>query len=95
MPEMLFRVRWPDGEIEDCYSPSTIVGEHLAAGTEYPIAEFHARARAALESANARVRVRFGMGCSQALRQIQEIDRRVGLFADMPDATVRVESFHP
>lgn len=95
MPEMLFRVRWPDGETEDCYSPSTVVREHFAAGTDYPLADFHAKARAALEAANARVRARFGMGCSQALQQMLAIEARVAGFADMPDATVRVESFHP
>ncbi len=93
MPEMSFRVRWPDGEIEDCYSPSTVIREHLEAGADYPLGEFHAKARAALEAANARVRARFGMGCSQALRQLQMIDGRVASFADMPGAMVRVEGF--
>ncbi len=95
MPEMTFRIRWPDGEVEDCYSPSTIVTDHLAPQTEYPLADFHARATAALEAANARVRARFGMGCAHALNQLSEIDRRVAGFAATPGATVRVESFHP
>lgn len=94
MPETTFRIRWPDGEVEDCYSPSTIVTQHLSSATDYPLAEFHARATRALESANARVRARFGMGCAHALHQLAEIDRKVALFAATPAATVRVESFH-
>lgn len=95
MPEMTFRVRWPDGDVEDCYSPSTIVTEHFDPGTDYALADFHARAQAALEAANARVRARFGMGCAQAINQLAEIDRRVAAFNETPDAMVRVESFHP
>lgn len=95
MPEMTFRVRWPDGEVAECYSPSTVVSEHLAAGSDYALADFHARATAALQAANARVRARFGMGCAHAINQLAEIDRRVAQHAATPDATVRVESFHP
>jgi uncharacterized repeat protein (TIGR04042 family) len=95
MPEMTFRVRWPDGEVDDCYSPSTVIREHLTPGVDYPLAEFHARARSALEAANARVRARFGMGCSGAINQLLEIDRRIASFSATPDATVRVESFLP
>lgn len=95
MPEMSFRVRWPDGEEELCYSPSTIIRDHLSPCTDYSLADFHARATAALEAANGRVRARFGMGCAQALNQLAAIDRRVATFAATPDAIVRVESFHP
>ncbi|WP_420146120.1 MSMEG_0570 family nitrogen starvation response protein [Sphingobium sp.] len=95
MPEMTFRICWPDGVEEDCYSPSTVIREHFTPGTDYPIADFHALATTALEAANARVRARFGMGCAQAMNQIAQIDRRVSQFADTPGATVRVQSFQP
>ena len=36
MPETLFRIRWPDGEAETCYSPFTVIKDHLAAGQTYP-----------------------------------------------------------
>ena len=95
MPEMRFHIRWPDGREESCYSPSTIVAEHLAAGTDYPLADFVARATAALDAASERVRARFGMGCAQAMNQAAAIRRAAREFADWPGATVRVERFEP
>lgn len=95
MPEMRFRVRWPDGSLEDCYSPSTIVTQHLRTGYDYPLDRFVAQARDALEAANGRVRARFGMGCAQAVNQLAAIERTAATFADTPGAVVRVEGFEP
>jgi len=33
MPEIYFRVRWPHGEIQRCYSPSTVIEEFSSSGT--------------------------------------------------------------
>ena len=93
MPEMCFRIRWPDGRIEQCYSPSTIITDHLQAQTDYPLATFVEKACAGLAAANGRVRARFGMGCAQAINQIAAIKHSAAAFADTPDATVRVEDF--
>ena len=30
MPEMRFRIRWPDGSTESCYSPSLVVKDFLS-----------------------------------------------------------------
>jgi len=48
MPEMFFHVRWPDGATQRCYSPSTVVADYFTAGTEYDLADFVDRSRAAL-----------------------------------------------
>lgn len=93
MPEMLFHIRWPDGRQEACYSPSTIVAEHLAAGADYPLAEFVARSNTALAAASERVRARFGMGCARAVNQAASIQQSATSFTDHPDAVVRVERF--
>jgi uncharacterized repeat protein (TIGR04042 family) len=90
---MRFRVTWPDGCTEQCYSPSTIVTEHFEPGAVYPLDQFVELARVALEAANSRVRARFGMGCGQAMNQIIMIERTAARFAEMPGATVRVEGF--
>ncbi|NOW47746.1 putative repeat protein (TIGR04042 family) [Novosphingobium sp. SG751A] len=95
MPETRFRIRWPDGAVEECYSPSTIIRDHLNAGDAYPVARFAELALAGLQAANARVRARFGMGCSQALIQMAAIRAAAIRFAGHPEALVHVEAFLP
>ena len=36
MPEMHFQIRWPDGQVDTCYSPSLVVREHLAGRRQLP-----------------------------------------------------------
>ena len=54
MPEMRFRIRWPDGTAETCYSPSLVIREHLSVGETYDVAEFMRRSRTALTIASDR-----------------------------------------
>lgn len=75
MPEMRFIVRWPDGSQTACYSPSLVMEEHLAVGARYPLDEFVRTSAAALAVASKRVAARYGMPCSRALAQIEEIRR--------------------
>jgi len=93
MPEMRFVVRWPDGQVERCYSPSTIVAERLTAETDYPLADFVRAATAALEEASERVRARYGMGCGHAMHQADQIREAGRRFAGIPGATVHIERF--
>jgi len=74
MPEMHFRVRWPDGKIEDCYSPSYVIEEHLTPATSYPVPDFLERVRTALTIASDRVLARYGFECSSALDQLRAIE---------------------
>ena len=93
MPEMRFHLRWPDGTTAACYSPSLVVEEHLQPGACYPLAEFVARSREALQAASARVRAKYGFPCARALRQLEEIERRAASFAGAADAVVAVLGF--
>ena len=88
MPETTFRIRWPDGREEACYSPSTIVREHLDAGRTYPLAEFLNLARTALRKASDRVGARYGHPCSAAAAQLASIEATARRFDGHPDATV-------
>lgn len=92
MPEVLFRVRWPDSSVERCYSPSTVVEEFFSAGGSYPVAEFVDRSREALKVASERVREIYGFGCGQAVVQLEEIERTAATFT-AEDASVVVEGF--
>jgi uncharacterized repeat protein (TIGR04042 family) len=88
MPVTHFVVRWPDGEEERCYSPSSIVREYLHPG-EYPLDVFLSHTHNALSAASERVREKFGYACSSALDQWAEIERRAEPFLAQ-DAQVTV-----
>jgi uncharacterized repeat protein (TIGR04042 family) len=74
MPEVIFRICWPDGTEERCYSPSTIIRDHFAAGESYQLDEFVARARAGLHAASDRVAAKYGHPCSNAMNQLARIE---------------------
>jgi uncharacterized repeat protein (TIGR04042 family) len=91
---MHFVVEWPDGERDNCYSPSYIIEEHLAVGEEYEAPEFLKRVTAALHIASERVRERYGFACSSALDQLAALEARVGALSGSPPAgRVKVVSF--
>ncbi|WP_183390017.1 MSMEG_0570 family nitrogen starvation response protein [Kineococcus radiotolerans] len=93
MPEMTFTVRWPDETVQHCYSPSLVVHDHLAVGAEYPVAEFLARAGAALTTASERVRAKYGMACTSAMAQLDDLTARAARYD--PAAAVRVLGLEP
>jgi uncharacterized repeat protein (TIGR04042 family) len=93
MPEMRFRILWPDGVRETCYSPSLVVKEHLRVGANYEPAVFLARCRVALTIASDRVLEKYGHACSLALSQLARIEEGCAKFAGRPEARVTVEAF--
>jgi uncharacterized repeat protein (TIGR04042 family) len=93
MPEMRFRIRWPDGTPETCYSPSLVIKDYFAVGTDYALADFLARSRTALSIASERVRAKYGMSCSRAIAQLARIEAAAGAFGHLPDARVAVDAF--
>lgn len=93
MPEMRFRIRWPDGVEETCYSPSLVVKEHLRVGASYDAGEFLARCRVALLIGSDRVKEKYGHACSLALGQLARIEEGCAKFAGRSDARVSVEAF--
>ena len=92
MPEMRFRIRWPDGSSESCYSPSLVVKDHLVVGETYALGDFLERCRVALHCASERVEARYGRPCAFALAQLAALETRA---ASLPAAagTVFVEAF--
>jgi uncharacterized repeat protein (TIGR04042 family) len=82
MPETLFRIRWPDGTVDHCYSPSSIIADHLKSSQNYTIADFMSLARRALNDASDRVAQIYGHPCSRALAQLDALDARQAQFPD-------------
>jgi uncharacterized repeat protein (TIGR04042 family) len=93
VPEMRFSIRWPDGAVERCYSPSRAIQEFLAPGQSYPLADFVERSRAALNIAGDRVEAKYGYRCSRAAAQLKRIEAVAKTFADLPEARVTVDAF--
>jgi uncharacterized repeat protein (TIGR04042 family) len=93
MPELHFRVRWPDGSVQRCYSPSRSVKDFLVVGESYALEDFVGRSRSALELASERVRARRGFACTSAAQQLDEIERAADAFVAGDGARVTVEGF--
>jgi putative flavoprotein involved in K+ transport len=81
MPEMHFKVKWPSGRVDDCYSPSYIVEEHLTEGADYDVDDFVGRVRAALSIASERVFARYGFECTSALDQLRAVEETAAALA--------------
>jgi uncharacterized repeat protein (TIGR04042 family) len=90
MPEVVFRVRWPDDHVDHCVSPSRAITRFLEPGARYTVAEFVDRSRAGLNAASERVRAVFGHPCSRAAAQLAAIERAASRHD--PASTVTVEA---
>jgi len=93
MPEMRFSIRWPDGTPEHCYSPSLVIKDFFAPGETYPLDDFVARSRTALNIASERVKAKYGFVCTSAMDQLGRIETAAKAFADLPDPRVSVDAF--
>ena len=93
MPAVRFQLRWPDGAVETCYSPSTIIKDYFEVGRAYTVAEFLELSRRGLHAASDRVRTVYGgSGCSLAMAQLAAIEAKAKRQPADPDA-VRIEAF--
>ena len=93
MPAMHYTIEWPDATRSVAYSPSLVMQDYFQPGCDYPLAEFLRRVREATAIANARVQAKFGFSCSRAGDQLLDTERRAALFAQQPDALVRIVAF--
>ncbi len=91
MPEVNFKIQWPDGKEEVCYSPSLVVKKYFEPGETYTVTDFLAKSQEALSIASDRVQEKYGFPCSRALGQIKKIEAEAQRHAD--DKTVTVLQF--
>ncbi|MEM1360357.1 MAG: MSMEG_0570 family nitrogen starvation response protein [Pseudomonadota bacterium] len=82
MPETYWTVRWPNGQEERLYSPSSVVAEIFEPGTSYPMEDFLGRARIALTRASERVERKYGYMCTSAMAQLSRIEEHAENFKD-------------
>lgn len=93
MPEMTFDIRWPDGAAQQCYSPSLVVHDYLAADTAYTVADFVERCERALAEASARVRAKYGFACTSAAATTELIQQTAARYPS--EALIHVTAMHP
>ncbi len=93
MPAMHFSLRWPDGRVQRCYSPSLVIKDYFAPGSSYALPDFLQRTREALGIASERVRAKYGFACSMAMDQLAQIEAAAAPFHAAPDAAVAVIAF--
>ena len=93
MPEMRFKVLWPDQTECLCYSPSLVIKDFLEPGQRYPLDDFVNRSREALNIASERVRQKYGYACSSAMGQLADIEATAARFVNVKDAQVLVKEF--
>jgi uncharacterized repeat protein (TIGR04042 family) len=93
MPEMRFKIQWPDGSQDVCYSPSLVIKDYFVPECEYALAEFVEKARTALTIASDRVQAKYGMPCSLALGQLRAIETKSAQYSTLPQANVRILQF--
>jgi uncharacterized repeat protein (TIGR04042 family) len=95
MPAVHYTLQWPDASQSVAYSPSLVIEDFLAPGTEYPLDDFLRRVREATAIANQRVQAKYGFVCSRAGDQLADTEARAAGFTGQADARVRVVSFAP
>lgn len=93
MPVVNFHIIWPDNKLMKCYSPSSVITQHLIEGEIYALSDFMTRVRHALHLASERVRERYGYTCSAAADQLEILERDARKYKDLPNATVKVTLF--
>lgn len=89
MPEVDFRVRWPDGSPQRLTSPSRTIERALCVGARYPVDEFVRRTVEALAAGSDRVRRRYGFACTASTAATREVKTRA---AAQPAGHVTVEA---
>jgi len=93
MPEMTVTVRWPGGRVEEHYSPSLVMRDHLRPGVTYTTEDFTRRARAALAEASERVRAKHGFPCTSAAESADRIREIAAAYP--PGSGVEVLAMQP
>lgn len=81
MPSVNFTVKWPNGEVNQYYSPSSIIYDYLRVGQVYSLTDFVTQVENGLEQASERVRLRYGFACSAAMGNLASIKRHINILS--------------
>ena len=93
MPAMHFHLRWPDASESRCYSPSLVIKDYFQPATVYPLPQFMAQMREALNIASERVRAKYGFACSMAMDTLAQLEEQAARFHQQPNAQIEMLAF--
>ena len=93
MPEINFKIQWPDGIQQNCYSPSLVVKQYFTPGETYELTEFVEKSRTALKIASDRVKKAYGFPCSIALEQLKQIESKASEYQKLSEPKVLLVNF--
>jgi len=93
MPEINFKIQWPDGTEQNCYSPSLVVKKYFNPGEIYELTEFVSKSRTALNIASDRVKKAYGFPCSRALGQLKQIESKASEYQKLSQPKVLFINF--
>jgi len=76
MPERYLKVKWPDEEIQNIYSPSSIIDQYFDPGDHMTVANFLKKSTEALNHASDRVQQVYGYACTSAMASIDSVAKK-------------------
>ncbi|WP_236761095.1 MSMEG_0570 family nitrogen starvation response protein [Acinetobacter sp. NCu2D-2] len=94
MPSVNFTVKWPNGQHDNFYSPSTIVYEYFQKGQKMLGNEFLNQVDNALHAASERVRARYGFACSSAMDTLNRIQIKAQHMAIQPTDYIEITDIY-
>ena len=80
MPALNFKIEWPNREVMEYYSPSTVLLNYFRTGDKLTVEELIKTSRTALDKASQRVEERFGYRCTAAAEQRDKILQKAACF---------------
>jgi uncharacterized repeat protein (TIGR04042 family) len=93
MPEMSFRIQWPDASEHVYYSPSLVIRDYVSVGEILSLPEFLRRAREALHIASDRVAAKYGFPCARARATLAAIEQQAARFTALENAQITIKEF--
>jgi putative flavoprotein involved in K+ transport len=77
MPETYLHIRWPDGNDDVIYSPSTVIRQYFEPDQQLSLVEFEQTCTQALDHASERVYQSYGFACTSAMAERDRIQRTI------------------
>jgi len=76
MPVTYVNIEWPNQEVDQVYSPSSVIKEYFTEGDSLSVEEFLTECNKALEEASERVRKKYGYACTTAQEESKRINEK-------------------